>query len=224
MYGYFVTLFFSSLKAFVSLVILLVSSNTFSHGGGLDDNGGHNDGKLAVYHCHRDYCKPRVINNKNPFEQVGYNRKNWRHWIDEDNDCQNTRAEILIATSLVDVTYRNNNACSVYHGKWYDPYSDKIWTLASDVDIDHIVPLAWAYSHGASNWSAKMKSKFANDTANLIAVEDNLNQTKGARGPDQWLPPNNAFRCQYVKKFNNLVKKYNLSYTSSEVVLADVCL
>jgi len=209
----------SRLRVFTTVLSFLVSSNTFSHGGGLDTNGGHNNRKIGAYHCHRDYCKPRGINNKVAFKEAGYNRKNWRHWIDNDKDCQNTRAEILIAASLENVSYRNGKTCSVYSGKWYDPYSDKVWTLASDVDIDHIVPLAWAYAHGASDWSSERKAKFANDSENLIAVKDNINQAKGAKGPEQWLPPNYSFRCEYVNSFQRVVERYGLVYTTSEEVL-----
>ena len=218
MYGRSVTLFISCLKVFIPLAIFLASPNTFSHGGGLDANGGHNDRKLDIYHCHRDYCKPRVLSEKISYKKTGYNRKSWRHWVDEDHDCQNTRAEILIASSLENVTYRNSKACSVYSGKWYDPYSNKVWTLASDVDIDHIVPLAWAYAHGANDWSLQKKSNFANDAENLIAVEDNLNQAKGAKGPSQWLPPNKAFRCEYVKRFDGVVRSYGLIYNATEII------
>lgn len=189
-------------KKLLTLVLsLLISTNAFSHAGGLDVSGGHDDRKLSVYHCHRDDCNPMdiidesiVLNDQSVYKKTGYNRKNWRHWIDKNNDCQDARAEILIASSSVDVTFRNSQLCTVYSGKWYDPYSDKVWTLASDVDIDHIVPLAWAYSHGASGWSSEKKAKFANDGENLIAVNDNINQAKGAKGPGQWLPPNDSFR------------------------------
>lgn len=38
-----------------------------------------------------------------------------------------------------------NSACTATSGSWFSPYDGATWTAASDVDIDHMVPLknAW---------------------------------------------------------------------------------
>jgi hypothetical protein len=145
-----------------------------------------------------------------------YNRDAWQHWVDEDRDCQDTRQEVLIAASSIKVTFKTAKQCKVKSGRWYDPFSNKTWTIPGDLDTDHIVPLAWAHGHGAGNWTKKQRRVFANDFENLLAVEDNLNQSKGAKGPDQWLPPNHKYRCEYVSRFDDMVKKYKLAYVASE--------
>jgi len=38
---------------FIAVLILLLASNAFAHGGGLDKYGGHNDRKRGEYHFHR---------------------------------------------------------------------------------------------------------------------------------------------------------------------------
>jgi hypothetical protein len=55
------------------------------------------------------------------------------------------------------------------------------------------VPLAWAWKHGAFDWPEAQRIAFANDPANLFAVDDSTNQSKGAKGPLEWLPPNKQF-------------------------------
>ena len=82
-----------------------------------------------------------------------YNRKDWPHWIDADRDCQNTRAEILIHDSVGPVKFKRNKGCNVSWGKWIGPYTGKTFTKASDIDIDHIVPLSHAHKTGGANWS-----------------------------------------------------------------------
>lgn len=41
-----------------------------------------------------------------------------------------------------------NSACTATSGSWFSPYDGATWTAASDVDIDHMVPLknAWIVS------------------------------------------------------------------------------
>ena len=44
------------LLAFVGFAILLISSMSFAHGGGLDSDGGHVDSSTGKYHCHSNAC------------------------------------------------------------------------------------------------------------------------------------------------------------------------
>jgi len=66
--------------------------------------------------------------------------------------------------------------CYPTQGEWYSPYDGATWTAASDVDIDHVVPLSNAWRSGASSWTEDRRRQFANDLANpqLIAVTDNV--------------------------------------------------
>lgn len=156
-----------------------------------------------------------------------YNRKDWPHWIDEDRDCQNTRQELLIATSQIPVTFKNSKRCTVKFGQWYGVYTGKTFIKASDVDIDHVVPLAHAHRHGADNWTRKQRRAFANDPENLLVVDDSTNQSKSDKAPHEWLPPNKAFWCEYGKRWEHIKEKYRLRYSQRERIilnqLAETC-
>jgi hypothetical protein len=69
---------------------------------------------------------------------VGYDREKFQHWVDADGDCQDTRAEVLVAESREGTT----GGCVVETGEWFSYYDRETWTDASDVDIDHMVALA----------------------------------------------------------------------------------
>ncbi len=84
------------------------------------------------------------------------------------------------------------------------------------LDIDHVVPLKWAYEHGAHDWPVERKAKFANDPLNTIAVSLSANRSKGAKGPTEWMPPNNAYRCDYLRKFESVLKAYGLAFSPNK--------
>lgn len=198
------------------LLLFIFSSAAFGHGGGLDKNGGHKDRKNGGYHCHREPCfsgqsksseaLKEAVSQKREFSYI-YNRDDWKHWSDFDGDCMNTRHEILLAQADGQVKL-SPDGCFVSVGIWVDPFSGKKYTRASDIDVDHIVPLQWANDHGGDAWPSDKKERFANDPINLLAVDDGLNQTKGAKGPDQWMPPNQAFRCEYLRLWQTVLKTY----------------
>lgn len=144
-----------------------------------------------------------------------YTRKNWRHWIDNDGDCQNERHEILIASSKIPVTFKTKKRCKVLSGKWWGFYTKKYYYKSSDLDIDHVVPLKEAYLSGGNNWTKKQKKDFANDHENLLAVSKKANRNKGAKDIAHWLPQE-SFICQYVDLWINIKNKYDLKMDNKE--------
>jgi hypothetical protein len=74
----------------------------------------------------------------------------------------------------------------------------------------HLVPLSLAWDLGARAWTDELRVRFANDPANLLAVDGRTNQDKGDAGPSTWMPPNRAFWCQYAVQFADVLRGYSL--------------
>ena len=72
------------------------------------------------------------------------------------------------------------------------------------------MPLALAWDLGARNWRDDLRVRFANDPANLIAVQGRANQDKGDSEPADWMPPNRVFWCQYSVQFADVLRGYGL--------------
>ena len=155
-------------------------------------------------------------------------------WTDDNpapgghNGCD-TRNDIL-DRDLVDKTYVSIKRCpnAVATGTLHDPYTNATVALVrgaqvgAAVQIDHIVPLALAWDLGARNWTDDMRVRFANDPANLLAVDGPANQDKGDQEPATWMPPNHAFWCQYSVQFANVLRGYGLPIDApSATVLRD---
>ena len=162
-----------------------------------------------------------------------YDRGDWRHWIDADGDCQNTRAETLIAESRAPVAFAprdDNDRCRVIRGQWLGPWSGEVFTDAGEVDIDHHIPLAHAHEAGGWQWNPDRKRSYANDLSNpasLQAVQASLNRAKGKQPPDQWRPPNRAGWCRYAADWIAVKDHWELTVTDAEVAalqeMLDTC-
>lgn len=206
------------------LLSLLFPITTYPHSGGTNADGCHTNRKTGEYHCHSKKSKssPRKSPSHKPSQSEeseaaqSYNRKNWKHWIDADRDCQNTRHEILIRDSNAPVLFKSGRSCKVVGGEWYGPYTGKVFISAKEMDIDHIVPLKHAYSTGGSSWSREDKKRFANDYDNLLAVDKSANRQKGAKGPSEWMPSNQTYWCEYGQRWRSVKDKYGLIISNSE--------
>ena len=148
-----------------------------------------------------------------------YNRDDWSHWSDDDSDCQNIRHEVLQDETFVQVTFTNSSNCYVSTGKWYGVYTATFYYSASDLDVDHFVPLKNAHDSGGHEWSLSKKKEYANyleDNDHLLAVQSGANRSKGARGPEDWKPDNTEYWCEYAYDWIRIKSFWNLSATQRE--------
>ena len=163
--------------------------------------------------------KPSPRPTQNGPLEPSYSRKSWRHWIDADHDCQHTRAEVLIAESEVPVEFADERHCQVKRGRWTCPYTGRVVTNPAELDIDHVVPLENANASGGWRWTPRRKQAFANDLEHpeaLVAVVASANRQKGSKGPEAWLPPSAAFRCQYVADWVAIKERWSLRESGQE--------
>lgn len=146
--------------------------------------------------------------------QSSYNRSLFPHWITVTGSC-NTREQVLKRDGTNVVV---NSSCAATSGSWYSPFDGATWTLASDVDIDHMVPLAEAWRSGAHAWTTARRQTYANDLGGpeLWAVTDNVNQAKGDKDPASWQPPLASFRCTYARAWIQVKWYYSLTVDSAE--------
>ncbi|MGV9990131.1 HNH endonuclease family protein [Streptomyces sp. NPDC003374] len=159
----------------------------------------------------RGYLAQLTVASEN---RTGYDRDLFPHWITVSGAC-NTRETVLKRDGTNVVT---DSSCAATSGSWYSPYDGATWTAASDLDIDHLVPLAEAWDSGAGKWTTSRRQAFANDLTRpqLIAVTDNVNQAKGDQDPATWMPSRSAYRCTYVRAWVQVKYYYGLSVDSAE--------
>ncbi len=135
------------------------------------------------------------------------------------NGCR-TRDDIL-ARDLHGATVRDDG-CTVMTGVLFDPYSGleihfvRGVKTSANVQIDHVVALANAWQSGAWRWTDGRRVAFANDPLGLLAVSGVANAAKGKSNAAEWLPPNKAFRCEYVARQIAVKAAYGLSVTAPE--------
>lgn len=147
----------------------------------------------------------------------GYNRNLFPHWIDADQNGCNTRFEVLIAEAVIAPQVGPN--CRLTGGSWLSLFDNKRFSEVSQLDVDHLVPLAEAWRSGAHSWSQAMRTQFANDLDlpdALIAVSRSSNRAKSDRDVANWLPPYKRYQCSYVQSWVLVKAKWRLNVDLAE--------
>jgi Protein of unknown function (DUF1524)/Excalibur calcium-binding domain len=153
--------------------------------------------------------------------KTGYNRAQFGPaWADVDHNGCDTRNDIL-NRDLLAVTWRaGTHDCVVITGTLHDPYTATTIVFekadATAVQIDHVVALGDAWQTGAQGWTDTTREQFANDPLNLLAVDGPANESKSDSDAASWLPPNKAFRCNYVARQITVKATYGLWVTGAE--------
>lgn len=158
-----------------------------------------------------------LATDNSPESHTGYNRDLFTLWVDADGDGCNTRAEVLMSESSVSTSH--TGTCTISAGKWFSAYEGVWVTVASQLDIDHFVPLSEAWKSGAYRWDASTRKAFANDlvySASLIAVSASTNRSKGDQDPAAWMPPNRSFACTYVATWVAVKFRWSLTVDNAE--------
>jgi hypothetical protein len=135
-------------------------------------------------------------------------------WFDTDGDGCDQRSQVL-ARDLADVQ-RKPGRCGVQSGTLDDPYTGSRVTSVSKIQIDHVVPLAEMWRSGAAGWPQEKRVAAANDLRNLVAVSGSVNQSKGDKTPDEWMPPSAAYACSYGRIYVTVKAAYGLSVAPAE--------
>ena len=150
--------------------------------------------------------------------KTGYARAQFGDGWLEVGGCD-TR-NIILNRDMTNVTAGDD--CKVVSGVLDDPYTGKTIDFmrgantSALVQIDHVVALSNAWQTGAQQLTAAQRISLANDPLELLAGDGSANQQKSDGDAATWLPPNKAFRCQYVARQIAVKAKYNLWVTSPE--------
>lgn len=150
----------------------------------------------------------------------GYSRQRFPHWRKTGKNCD-VRDSVLER----DASEIEHSGCNVVGGRWHSVYDDRILNSPSEVDIDHMVPLANAWRSGADEWDDTRRGDFANDLTRpqLFAVSASSNRSKGDQDPSQWKPPSRSYWCEYAENWVTVKHYWQLSVTSAEkAALADM--
>ena len=186
----------------------LVAEAAYSHGGGLNAEGCHNNRKTGEYHCHRGNYKPESSPKISPKPKTPYGRETSRPMIPYDRD--------------------------LYGYESYPTYSSKGFYTGHtcDTKIDHVVSLKDAHESGAGRWTTPERITFSNDRLNHVPTCSRVNSSKGSSTPSDFFRKSSDGRgmeyeiktkCAFLGIYYQVKRKYQLSFRNNDSGLFASC-
>lgn len=152
--------------------------------------------------------------------KTGYNREAfYASWPKIDGCSLRQR---ILKREFSDTATLDQDHCTVIAGEFTEPYTGSYLIfqeksqISKGLQIDHVVALSDAWQKGAQYLTAETRYEIATDPLNLLAVDASANQGKSDGDAATWLPPNKAFRCQYIARQISVKYKYGLWVTPAE--------
>lgn len=97
-------------------------------------------------------------------------------------------------------------------GSFVDIYTGK--RIANrQAQIDHVFSKEQAWFAGLYKVSYSERVRFFNDQENLLPVTGHENESKGGKGPSQWLPPTHDGQCELVRVYQATADRWHLTIT-----------
>lgn len=166
-----------------------------------------------------DLLKFEDVKEDFPRPEEPYKRDiHYGSWLKDKDSCLNTRAKVLVRDSSSQVTFAPNG-CAVESGTWNDPYTGLPHDKAKDIQIDHVVALKNSYMTGGWEWTPAKRCLYANYMGNqfhLLSVDGPENMKKGDTTPNQYVPPNKAYTCEFIKNWLSIKVIWALRITPKE--------
>ena len=197
-----------ALQTICVLSAFLVTEVAYSHGGGLNAEGCHNNRKTGEYHCHRGNSKPKSSLKISPAPEPIYEQETLGPMIPYDRD--------------------------LYGYESYPTYSSKGFYTGHtcDTNIDHVVSLKDAHGSGAGRWTTIERITFSNDRLNHVSTCSRVNSSKGSSTPSDFFRKSSDGRgmeyeiktkCAYLGIYYQVKRKYQLSFGNNDSGLFASC-
>lgn len=175
------------------------------------------DGK---YKCLREPCFKIHAAWQRKINTDPFRLKDWPHWADLDNNCQNEHEQMLAKTSLMPVVWEEGDKCGrVESGKWLIPYTGQEVDDINIMTMDHLISLFEAHDLGANRWPKTKRLEFSNTPMNLVPIDWPTKKLRNGRPSSMWMPPDQHYWCEYILQRERVARYFGLELMEADLIV-----